>query len=170
MRHILRLWLLLLAGALPGAASIVIDLFPSELAGSAGQTLTFQGTLTNNGTDTVFLNGAEDNLAVADLTGDESIFITSAPASLAASQSTGVIPLFQVSIASPLTGGSGPYKGTFDILGGVDAGAQDLVGSVDFQVDIAPEPAAWSLAGLGIALIGLAARRRHREQGVPAER
>src|SRR5262245_32373242 len=51
------LLLLLLSAAPPARAQLVFTFDQAGLAGHRGDTLTFSGTLTNNGTEELFLNG-----------------------------------------------------------------------------------------------------------------
>jgi hypothetical protein len=162
--------LLLLAAALPAWGDIItMSLTPPELSGLAGATLTFQGVLSNPGTETIFLNSVESNFAVSGFDIDTLVFFVEAPISLDPSESTGLITLFTVTISSPYASAGGPFMGTFDILGGLDDGAQEFLGSVDFFV-ATPEPGSFALlaGGAALGMMLLRARRRGSKPTRPA--
>jgi len=131
------------------ADTIGITFTSSLLAGPPGSALTFNGTLSNLTASTVFLNSAGINLAGAFTPGDQdtSPFFINAPLSLTGNGATPAIDLFTIDIPSPFTTGS--YAGTFTVLGGADANAQDTSGSANFTVQAGgapvPEPGAGSL-------------------------
>lgn len=120
--------------------------------GIPGEELIFTGTITNNGADTVFLNGdslnpSGDSFVVTDQ------FYNTVPISLDAGQSSGDIELFDVTPNSHFTDTYGSFPGTYSLIGGVDGNAQDVLTLTDFTVDVAPEPPPSILFAAGLALI-----------------
>jgi len=145
----------LLSAMLCNADTINIDLMPALLSGSPGSTILFSGTLSNTSSSTVFLNSAGINLSGGFTPADEHTgpFFVNAPLFLNAAGSTPAIGLFTVDI--PDSFAKGPYLGTFSILGGANGNAQDIVGSVNFTVQVVspvPEPNSSILLGLVTAL------------------
>ncbi len=157
MKTFLPLVICLLSAALPGRADIAFTLDNSTLFGGPGDTITFTGSMFNNGAQTVFLNGL--NLSPGDpgLTGDSTPFF-SGPASLDPGMGSGSIPLFTISIANPFLAGNGSYPGSYTLVGGQDGNAMDSLATGTFTVMVAPEPSADCLMLLGAA--GLVALRR----------
>jgi hypothetical protein len=163
------LWILtiaLLGSATARADAISIALDFSTLSGSPGQLLSFTGTLTNTIGNTVWLVSDNYNLAPEIAAGfDDSPFFANAPLNLAGFAASGDIDLFNVTIPDPTA--TGDYTSNFMILGGADGNSQDILGSVDFTVDVtqpsdtAPEPGAFSLSAVAAGLL-LAARRLRR--------
>ncbi len=104
----------------------------------------FFGTLTNTTNADLFLNADNFNLAELDpSTIDDSPFFANAPIFLGPGSSTGDIGLFNIAIPDPFA--TGNFGGTFELLGGVDGDAQDIIGSADFTVQVqqsttVPEP------------------------------
>lgn len=145
--------------------ALLITLTNATQSAAAGSTITFSGSVLNQYTQTVFLNGASATPDDPSLTGDASPFLNNAPASLGVGMSyptTGAADLFTITIASGANPGA--YQGTFSITGGVDGNANDLVGSTPFTVNVAaPEPSQGAAFGLGVIGLGglvLCARKR----------
>ena len=148
--------ILLWSAVICHAATININLTPPLLSGFPGSTVTFSGTLTNTTASTVFLNFAGINLSggftPADL--DTGPFFANAPLSLAAGESTPRIGLFAIDIPNPFA--DGPYQGTFTVLGGLNANAQNTLGSANFTVQVVPEPCSVALVGMAFVLFAYA--------------
>ncbi len=147
---------LLLAGASARADTITISL-DSQYQSGPGSVFTFFGTLTNTGSDTVYLNGYTPVLD-AGLVLDGNPFFANAPLSLDPGQSTADIELFTITVP-PYGLGSNFYAGTFEILGG---GPSDdsLLGSADFNINVTPEPTSLVLLLTGMAGLAGALRRK----------
>ena len=123
---------------------------------TAGSTVSFVATVSAPGTNggTVFLNGFSFNVP-SPLLLDDSGFFNDFPFSLDPGDSfSGVL----FSVALPSNVAAGLYTGSFEILGGADSGAFDTLGSVDFQVNVAPSavPEPESLILLTAGLPGVA--------------
>jgi hypothetical protein len=148
------------------ADTVDVTLTNPPLSGSAGSTLQFFGTLSNNAILEEFLNGA-DSSGNANLIIDTSPFLldptAAAPISLAPNGQPGAIAtaihMFDVTIDPAAV--PGLYGGLFEAIGGADGGnttAQDILGSVTFSVQVpsstaVPEPSCLGLLGAGIALL-----------------
>ena len=55
-----------------------------------------------------------------------------------------------MTVSDPLLDAMGKYLGTYDLLGGTDGGAQDVIGSANFAVATVPEPASIFLMLSGV--------------------
>jgi hypothetical protein len=149
---------LLIAGLLvvpeARASSISITLDVPSQSGVPGTTLQFFGTIVNSGTSTVFLNSNSLNLAGASFFLTD-FFFTNVPLFLDPGASSGKIELFDVTLLKPFSDPFGLYGGSYTLLGGVDADAQDILGQVDFEVTATPpvsvpEPATALLLTTGL--------------------
>jgi hypothetical protein len=139
-------------------ADTVLTLFSPNQSGF-GPVFEFDGTLTNTGDTTVFLN--EDNY-FGDLpfvAFDGSPFYNNTPSSLNPGDTTGVVELFTIT-APPYGPGSNFYAGTYQILGGGTSGTSDLLASEDFSVNVLPEPSSLVLMLTGLAGLAGTIRRR----------
>jgi hypothetical protein len=132
--------------------------------GTAGSTVSFVATVSAPGTNggTVFLNG--DGFTVpSPLLLDDSGFFNDFPFSLDPGDSLSGV-LFTITL--PSNTAAGLYTGSFQILGGANSDAQDTLGSVDFQVNVAPstvpEPESLMLLAAGLPGVALLVQRRWR--------
>ncbi len=146
--------MLALLGTVAAKADTVTITFDQPVQGAVpGETVEFFGTITNNTGSTIFLNSDDFTLAGLSLTVDDQFFST-VPISLAPSgqvgDSSGDIELFDVTVSNPLLDAMGTYLGTYDLLGGTDGGAQDVIGSANFAVATVPEPASIFLMLSGV--------------------
>ena len=138
-----------------------VDLTLTSVSGAPGSEVTVYGTITNTGSDTVYLNNESYTLGSMNfLNGDITDFLLNAPLFLGPDTNSGLIALFTFDIASGTPGGS--YGGNFlDILGGGSTD-QNLLASAEYSVTVkntvAPEPGTIGLIVLGVA--GVILRRR----------
>lgn len=129
-------------------------------------TVTFSGKITNTSTATVFVNNDSFNVDPL-LSYDDTAFFSATPFSLAAGASyplSGSANLFDITLGSTATLGS-TYTGTFTILGGADAAAQDTQSITKFSVTAAAVPETSTTLSFGLLLVGgglLAVARRKR--------
>ncbi|MFG6417047.1 PEP-CTERM sorting domain-containing protein [Roseateles sp. DC23W] len=131
---------------------------PVQDLSPAGGVLQFEATVFAPVTnlDSVYLNGDAYNVADA-LTLDDTGFFVDFPLALAPGESfTGV--LFKLAVPAGMA--TGIYANTFSILGG-GLGAQDTLATVDFTVNVVPEPSTLWLLATG-CLAGLVRVRRNR--------
>jgi hypothetical protein len=137
-----------------------IDLVLSPVSGVGGATVTVDGTITNTGSATVFLNSENFTLgSVFFSNGDVTDFFLNAPLSLNGGASSGPIPLLTFDIAAGTPGGA--YTANFlDIFGGPGSSDQTLLATTEFTVSVGPatsvpEPGALPLTAVGILILGV---------------
>lgn len=145
------------------ADSISLNLTSPVESAAAGSTVSFSATVsapdTNGGT--VFLNGDSFDVT-SPLVFDDSGFLLNFPLSLDPGDSFSG-ELFSFALPSDLP--AGQYIGSFEIVGGADGGAQDVLSTVDFQVNVAgaptvPEPESLMLLAAGLPGVAVLVRRR----------
>jgi hypothetical protein len=166
-----HLALILLTGLLCAPAeantllSIVLD--SPTLTGSPGDFLQFFGTVTNTTGADVYLNADNFSLTGFDLSAiDDSPFFANTPPFLSSSGTTGDIELFDVTIPNPFTDScvaASNCGGTFQVLGGADGTAQDVVGTAYFTVNVqepsgVPEPSTAVLMSGAVLLLLVAGK------------
>jgi hypothetical protein len=148
------------------ADTIGLSLNAPAQSGAAGSTVSFAATVSAPGTNggTVFLNGDSFNIS-SPLTLDDSGFLFDFPLSLDPGDSfSGVLFLTDL----PANLAAGLYTGSFTILGGSDMFAQDTLGTVEWQVNVAPtasavpEPESLMLLAAGLPGVALLVRRKWR--------
>jgi PEP-CTERM motif len=133
-----------------GATPVTITFDSTPLTTPAGTDVTFTATVTNPGAATEFLNG--DSFTSALVVNDTPFFLNF-PLFLLPAGSVHA-PIFIVQV--PSTTLPGLYAGVFDIVGGADPFAFDVIGSQSFAVNVTaaptatvPEPATLTLVALG---------------------
>jgi hypothetical protein len=145
-----------LAGCACGSPILTLTLVQSTISAAAGGSATFMATGLNTAAVTENLNG--DSFTPAPpLTFDASDFLNNWPFTLDPGQSFGPADLFVVNV--PIGTAQGVYSGAFDILGGPGISDTNLLGTVNFSVNVIPEPGTCALLGIGIALAALRRRR-----------
>ena len=121
------------------ATTLFISIVPDTLSGNPGDTLKFFGTLTNTTSSTVSING--DTFVFPPGTVDDSPFLLG-PATLGPNEVSSSFEMFDVIIPGNLAPAT--YDGTFNVEGGPDSNADDLLGVAAFHVEVdtatVPEP------------------------------
>ena len=123
---------------------IVLD---SPFQSTADGTLTFSGTITNLTNGNIPLIGDSFTLTGAGISADDTDFYVNTPLSLDGGANSGDLDLFTITVA-PGTA-PGLYAEVFDIL---DANG-NVIGQVDFDIDVTPEPGTILLLGTGLLLL-----------------
>lgn len=166
----LHLTLLLLAGlaCLPvkGATIFTITLDSPVQSGSPGNVLQFFGTITNTSASTQYLNSDNFTLTGFNYGTDVTDDFFNTPISLGTGASSSDIELFDITIPNPYSNGCvalSDCDGTYQIFGGADGNAQDLLGTANFTVNVqqpsgVPEPSSGVLLS-GALLLLLVARK-----------
>jgi hypothetical protein len=137
----------LLAGTAAKADSLTITLAQPYQTGGSYDTLDFYATITNNSSQTAYLNGDDFTIA-SPLVLDDSPFDSNFPLTLGAGDSaTGL--LFTVTIPNLAT--LGLNEGNFEITGGhYNSNEEYVLGSANFDVVATPEPSSLSLLAIGL--------------------
>jgi hypothetical protein len=147
-----------------------VEITLSTVSAAPGGSVEVVGNVTNDTSSLVFLNGDSFSLADTSLTLDDSDFFNNAPFTLGAGATSGPFDIFIINIASSAAPGL-LTPNFFSILGGADANAGDVIGTVMFDVNVqgvtpAPEPSALILLACGIAAITI--RRRFSPAHTPS--
>lgn len=160
----------MLAGTAAKADPITITLTDAFLTVTAGDTVIFDATTTNTTSSWVYLNGAQANLDSPLSPSDVDYvdyFYNNFPFYLTESgdpaDTFGPADIFSVTVPSGTP--NGVYAGEFDILGGPTSADLNVVGTVDFDVQVTgtattPEPNSFLLMGTGLLLLGAVAGRK----------
>jgi hypothetical protein len=128
------------------------------VSGSPGANITVDGTITNDGADTVYLNSEDFTLGSSSfLNGDVTDFFLNAPLSLNPGTGSGLIALFTFDTAAGTSRGT--YSGNFlDIIGGADpSDFTDVLASAEFPVSVTatPEPGTPLLLFSGLLMLAV---------------
>jgi hypothetical protein len=145
-------------------AQLLFNLNPAGLTGAPGGSVTFNATLTNSGIDTIWLNGDTSSVGTPGLTIDDTPYLNNFPLFLIGGDAA-TADLFTVDIDPSVLVGN--YFGSFTIVGGADAFAQDALATQNFEVSVAsssvPEPGMLALLlGFGACscVVGIRCRKR----------
>ncbi len=142
------------------AGTIAITLENSTLTAAPGETVIFEGVLTNTSGADVFLNSCNVN-PPANTFGDcgAGLFFDNAPFTLGAGEVSGPYALFSVTVDPNYSGPYGLQSGSFDVIGGLASDSEVTLGSQVFQVDVVPEPGTAALLGLALPAVFVLRRR-----------
>jgi hypothetical protein len=150
---------LLLAARAARADSLTVTLDAPYQSGE--QTVyDFTGVIHYTGLDVIndggvqeYLNGDSFSLT-AGASLDDSGFFNNAPLSLYPAGTSGDIDLFNVTTPAYNPGGTAAdntYIGSFEILGGPTPDSSDVLATVDFNIQVTPEPTSFLLLATGLA-------------------
>ena len=145
----------LLFSALPASATLAFTLTPAVQTGQPGSSITFSGTLQNNGLADLFLNDltiAFTPPAGTYLTEDHNFFFANVPGVLLSGESY-IGPIFQLLVAPGTPPGT--YMAVVTLQGGSDPFALDPLAISGLTVLVAPEPGtlAFMLTGLSVLIL-----------------
>jgi hypothetical protein len=146
-----------------GATIFTIVLDNPHQTVAPGATVQFFGTIYNNTSTSIYING--DDLNLPSNAGDftlNGLTLTNTPVSLDPNANSGDIELFDVLVASPFPDTFDvAYNGTYDIQGGADPNDQTILNvPAGFSLVAMPEPETWSLVAGALAVLVLKRRRR----------
>ncbi len=166
IKHFFTVLILATCGVVAANAGTVITLDNPGQTGATGTTLRYFGTISNTDpSNTVYLNS--DSLTLTAPAGAFSFtdqFFTAVPLSLAPFTNSGDIELFDITVSNPFTDPFTVYSGTYELLGGGDGGAQDLLATASFsatpqELSGTHEPVTPVLMISGLAALGFMRRR-----------
>lgn len=151
-------------GVSTAQAGVMITLDNPVQSGVPGASLHYFGRITNlDPEDPVYFNSDSLNLFASP--GDFFLtdrFFDNVPGFIDPEMTTETLELFSVIIADPFLNEFGPYTGNYQLLGGLDANAMEILGTVNFSVtpvSATPEPGPSTLIIIGGAAIAFFRRR-----------
>ena len=150
---------LLLTSTAAKADSALTITFASPYQAGEGSVYDFYATVTNTGADTLYLNGGSPNLE-SGMTLDDSPFGNDSNFWILAPGASYTGLFFTVTVPSYVQGASNYYEGSYNIVGGANVEAQDLLAVPNFDIQVTPEPSSMVLLATG--LVGLAGTLRRR--------
>jgi|GEM_PF-3403977 hypothetical protein len=160
------LLLLSAAVAAPAAhAQLLFSLTPNVRGGTPGGSVSYTGTLTNQGSSTIFLNSLVANISDPTFSVDPFSFFSYVPATLAGGATySGAIFDLQIETGA-VPGQSG--SGVVSLMGGTSGSANQTLANADFFIVVTPAPpAAAVFAVCGAAIAGAGWLRRRRQGGI----
>jgi hypothetical protein len=146
-----------------------VDLTLLPVSGVPGTIVTVEGIITNNSSNTVYLNSESFTLPLPLINGDNTDFFVNAPFSLSAGTNSGLIALFTFQIAPGTSSGIFP-ENFLDIIGGGASDFTDVLASSEFSaIVVTPEPGPLPLFGTAISLLAALAWRKKKPCEGPGE-
>ncbi len=140
-------------------ADLLLQLTHDSQIANGATPILFSGTLTNNGSTSLFLNGSDYSSLGNALEIDDSSFLLNAPASLAPNATwTGSLFTAKLNADVPLD----VYEGTFNVIGGTSTDDRLTLASAGFRVTTVPAPGSLVTALIGIVPGVLLLRRRRK--------
>lgn len=156
------------------AGPILITINNAEQTGSIGETLFFNGSVTNTSDVAVDYGGAllgifsrepNDTAAYANLFYSSELlnFLSTDP--FDPGETSGTIPLFRAQLAQSRSGSRGTaiLNGALILADGDPFVPSNEIGRGAFRITAVPEPATVLLLGAGLATLGAAVRKKRRQ-------
>ncbi|BDC48950.1 hypothetical protein F183_A12660 [Bryobacterales bacterium F-183] len=168
---LIKAFFILVIFALSAAADVSVVFDTPNQTWQPGQTLSFYGTIYNNGPDVVEVNSFNYNLVSPPGTLINFFSQLNFP-TIAAGANTGSVLLFDVEILQPYPAPGTQLNGSYTLLGGPDVESSFILSSTPFSVTVGPytsavpEPSAWGATLTLSAAVLLLRRRRQPNSSV----